>query len=108
MKAYLISDNSNGDLGEEVTFAKTAREAKANAKGFENFDNTEFIDLRVKRCPSFDGCENYTEEQIALKQWHDGWFFFDNDDVPDVDSSATDEEFLKAYFPNYKKGEKHD
>ncbi|MFT8837917.1 hypothetical protein [Liquorilactobacillus satsumensis] len=94
MKAYILSDVNNDDLGNLIGFGNTAKEVKKKYFQVEPFEDTPFIDFRVIRYPDFDDCENYTPEQMALKQWHEGWWFFQ--DVPD-EATATDEEFLKAY-----------
>ena len=54
MKAYTASDR-NGDSGYSiVVFAETAGRAKAYAANSETFDDYDFTEIRVNRCPALD------------------------------------------------------
>lgn len=56
MKAYKATDNvCEYSL---IVFADTANQAKAVAWPTDEFYETEYIDLRVKRAPEFDGLEH--------------------------------------------------
>lgn len=106
MKAYYIEDCSDSDKGAVIGFGKTAREVKKNYIGREPFDDTSFVDLRVTRYSTFDGCEDLTRAQIALKEWREGWWF--EQDFPSCEHS-TDQEFLEKYYeywPDEKKDSK--
>lgn len=99
MKAYYLSIKDDGDTGQQIVFANTAKAAKKLVHGWvwDNLEN--YIDLRVNRAKKFDGMENLSEAELALHQWHDGWRWFDMD-YPDPDE-ATDAEFLKWYEENF-------
>ena len=54
MKAYTASDR-NGDSGYSiVVFAETAGKARAYAASSETFDEYDFTEIRVNRCPALD------------------------------------------------------
>lgn len=94
MNAYIAGVKDDDDAGNELIFAKTAKEAKKIAWTTDLADNADsFIDIYVKRYPEFDGMENATKEELALKKWYEGFFWLDRTGMPDCDT-ATDEEFL--------------
>lgn len=94
MKAYYLSINDYPDAGQEVVFANTAREAKKLVGDIsDSLEN--YTDLRVNRAKLYDGMENLSAAELACKQWHEGWQWFDME-YPDVDE-ATDAEFLDWY-----------
>ena len=96
MKAYILSVKNDDDQGQQIVFAKTAREAKNNWHWYLNADI--FLDKLVHRAPEFDDMENATELELMTKQWQEGWRWFDYNDVPDVET-----ENIKDFENWYKK-----
>lgn len=101
MKAYYLSIKDDDEGAMAVVFANNAKEAKKKIYSSDVYDywSGEWIYLRVNRAKRYDGMENLSEAELALKQWHDGWRWFDMD-YPNVDE-ATDEEFYKWYDSIY-------
>ncbi len=97
MKAYLLSVANDPDQGEVLVWDTTARDAKKNWTRFLDADR--FIDERVRRAPDFDNMERCTELEIMLKQWHEGWIWWDWQ-FPSVEDS-TDDDFIKYYLEVY-------
>lgn len=96
MKAYMLSMKSDPDVGCEIVFANTAREAKKQAIGKDFYEMTgDWLDLRVNRYRQFDDMENSSKREMSKQQWRDGWWFFEYG-CPPVDES-TDEDFYKWY-----------
>lgn len=100
MKAYYLSIKDNDDAGMQVVFANTAKEAKRLVSGEVHDNLEEYIYLRVNRAKRYDGMENLSRAELALKQWQDGWQWFDLYDVPNPDEN-TDAEFLAWYKSNF-------
>lgn len=100
MKAYYLRIEGDDEGGIEVVFADTVRAAKKLIYGTWLGDSLEsWLDVRATRAKSFDGLENLSASELALKQWRMGWRWNDMDE-PDVDE-ATDEDFLKWYKENF-------
>jgi hypothetical protein len=102
VKAYYLSVKDDDDAGQAVVFANTAKEAKKQVFSHDLLvDALEggWINLRVNRAKEYDGMENLSAAELALKQWRNGWRFFDVD-YPDPDA-ATDKEFLEWYEGNF-------
>ena len=96
MKAYQLSIIDNDDAGAAIVFADTAKDARAQIYGTTLGDSVEkWIDIRVHRAKEYDGMENLSEAELALKQWHDGWRWYDLDHPEE--GEATDKEFLEWY-----------
>jgi hypothetical protein len=98
VKAYSLSIKDNDDAGAAIVFAETANDAKKQVYAHDTLvDALEggWITLRAHRAKRYDGMENLDEAHLALKQWRDGWSWFDVD-YPDPDT-ATDAEFIKWY-----------
>lgn len=96
MKAYILQMNNDPDAGMLVVFANTAREAKNQAIGQDFYEMSgEWLELRVNRAPQFDGLEGLSNAELALRQWREGWRWYDQH-YPDPDE-ATDKEFLHWY-----------
>lgn len=95
MNAYTLREKGNDDAGMYVVFANTVSEAKSKVYSTD-LDPDEYIDIRVKRAPEFDGMEKATERELALKQWKEGWAWFDYPDMPEPDHSE-DSEFIAFY-----------
>lgn len=92
MKAYMLGCYSDPDNGNEIVFAKTAKEAR----GMNNdLDPESYIDLYAKRSPEFDDMENATHKQLMKEQWRNGWWFGIGT-PPDAETS-TDEDFYEWY-----------
>lgn len=92
MKAYMLGLYSDDDQGNEIVFAKTAKEAK---KYNRDLDPDSYIDLFAKRAPEFDGMENMSIKELMKEQWREGWWFH-QDGCPSNDESD-DEVFYKWY-----------
>ncbi|MEG0349563.1 hypothetical protein [Enterococcus sp.] len=76
MKAYIVNIENDADVGSEVIFAENTKEARKLAHKTEiamNADN--YIDVRTKRAPEFDGMENTTSKEMYKKMWQGGWWF---------------------------------
>ena len=102
MKAYSLSIAGDDDAGNAIVFANTVKEAKKQVFQHESLADAlggEWIYLRARRAKEYDGMENLDDAHLALKQWHNGWRWFDID-YPDPDE-ATDAEFLKWYKEIY-------
>lgn len=99
MKAYYLS-TSDPDDGMAVVFADKPSQAKNQIYGTEIWYEGEWTDIRVRRARNYDGMENLSAAELALKQWHDRWQWFDLD-YPDIDT-ATDQEFLDWYKKTFK------
>lgn len=102
MKAYCGEVKDDPDLGMEILFANTVREAKKQFIGSEVASQADsFLDLVVRRYPLFDGMEDLSPMELAKVQWREGWWFH-QDGYPDCDT-ATDEDFYKWYEETYGK-----
>lgn len=102
MKAYYLSIKDEDDAGAAIVFADTARDAKKQVYSHDMLVEAlegGWIALQAHRAKSYDGMENLDEAHLALKQWHDGWRWFDIG-YPDPDE-ATDAEFIKWYEDNF-------
>lgn len=98
MKAYYLSIAGDDDAGGAIVFAETAKAAKKLVFNHESLADAlqgEWIYLRVHRDKQYDGMENLSAAELALRQWHSGWRWFDIH-YPDPDE-ATDAEFLEWY-----------
>lgn len=101
MKAYYLETN-DADDGMAVVFADTPSQAKNQIHGTDIWYEGDWTELRVRRAKKYDGMENCSQAELALKQWHDGWEWFDRDNQdPDNDS---DETFLKWYKDEFERG----
>jgi hypothetical protein len=108
MKAYYLS-TTDPDHGAAIVFADKPSHAKNQIFGTDIWYDGEWTDIWVERATKFDDMENLGPAELALKQWRDGWRWFDMD-YPDVDE-ATDEEFLtwyKSRFPEETEKESND
>ena len=95
MKAWYLENSEDPDQGTFVVFANTRNEARAQADS-EDLMYDRWIDLRATRAKRYDGLERMPARELALKQWHEGWRWFDHYNMPDVDED-TDEAFLAWY-----------
>lgn len=94
MKAYVLSLKNDDEGFSEIVFAETSKAAKKMIYRTNLGDMVEeWIDIRVHRDKRYDGMENLSDAELALKQWRDGWGWIDMD-PPDADE-ATDEEFFE-------------
>lgn len=102
MKAYVVGLESNPDAGNEIVFAKNSKEAKKIAHTIELTDNKEsYIDVYVKRNPTFDDMENLPQKVVDKVKWREGWRFF-QEGCPNCET-ATDEEFYAWYDRVWRK-----
>lgn len=67
MKAYVLWEKNYDEKGQFVVFAHTAAEAKKRVCSTD-LDPDEYIDVMANRAPEFDGMENATEREIAIKK----------------------------------------
>lgn len=84
-KAYLVWAAGDEQEGQEVVLASSPTEAK---KRSETRYNTDWIDLRVKRYPTFDGKTKVTDKDKLL----DGWWF----DCPECGEHYSEDIFADA------------
>lgn len=56
MKAYIANEAHNLFEGSIVVFAESAGKARAVALQSDAFEDYEFTEIRVKRCPQLDKC----------------------------------------------------
>lgn len=96
MKAWCVSIKDDDDQGMLVVFANTREEARSQSGDLQY---ERWIDIRAVRDKRYDGLEKLSDAELALRQWRDGWRWFDMD-YPDQDE-ATDAEFLKWYEANF-------
>ena len=77
MKAWWVSDRWERDFGTEVVFAETRGKAVVIAQGLDNFQDSEFMDLRATRVKDYDKYYkpgkthmdwNIDEDRIVLAQ----------------------------------------
>lgn len=61
MKAYLLSIKYDSDQGDAIVFENTVKEAKKKIHSTELYYDS-WIDVQAKRCPEFDGMENYSDK----------------------------------------------
>jgi hypothetical protein len=95
VKAYYLSIRGDDDAGGAIVFADTPSQAKNQIYATDIWYDGTWTDIRVCRYKKYDGMERSSSAELALKQWHDGWRWFDMD-YPDVDE-ATDQEFLNWF-----------
>lgn len=102
MKAYKLSVKDAEDAGNEIVFANTVQEARKQIYGTELWDATdgEWLRVQAHRDKRYDGMENLNSAELALHQWHDGWWFDPDYDFPDPDT-ATDAEFVEWYKSHF-------
>lgn len=98
MKAYYVSIRNDDDAGGGIVFANTVQEARKHYHQFD-LDPDSWLDVQAHRNKRYDGLEKLPAAELALKQWRDGWHWFDMD-YPNPDE-ATDEEFHKWYKDNF-------
>jgi hypothetical protein len=96
MKAYCVSIRDDEDQGMLIVFANTRNEAR-NQSGDLMYES--WIDIRAIRDKRYDGLEKLSDAQLALRQWHDGWRWYDMD-YPEPEE-ATDAQFLEWYERNF-------
>lgn len=96
MKAWCVSIKDDEDQGMLIVFAENRNEARSKT-GDLMYDN--WIDIIAVRDKRYDGLEKLTEAELALRQWRDGWRWYDMD-YPEPED-ATDAEFLKWYKDNF-------
>jgi len=99
MKAYSIQVRDDPDQGQVIVWAVNSRESKKHYNSTDLYFES-YIDVQVLRASSFDDMENLSKADFALAQWHEGWSWFDYNDVPNVDEN-TDEEFKAWYKENF-------
>lgn len=96
MKAYVLYDAYDQEHGWDVVFAETAKQAKKKT-GYTPIDVDQYIDLRVKRYPAFDGMQDANELQLAEAKWREGWWFNDMASIPPEPETSTTKEFIAWY-----------
>ncbi len=103
MKAYYLSIQDDPDQGTFVVFADTRNQARSQADGHDLFYDS-WLDIHAVRAKKYDDLENLSEAELHLKLWHDGWRWYDIDDMPDVDE-ATDQDFLDWHKRTFNRSE---
>lgn len=100
MKAYCVSIKDDDDAGAEIVFASTAREARKKTWGRDFTSQAEsYIDVVAHRDKRYDDMEKLSAAELACKQWHDGWQWYDMDALSPEE--WTDAEFIKWYESNF-------
>ena len=94
MKAYYIDIKDDPDQGAHVVWDTTVRNARKRVDESDLYYES-WLDVQCRRYPVFDGMEKLTKRELALEQWHNGWWF--DSDEPSDDGEHTDEEFLAWY-----------
>lgn len=96
MKAYILS-LANDDEGIcDIVFADSSKQAKKKIYQTDLGDwDFEWIDIRVRRSPKFDGMETLTRRELAKETWREGWQWYD--EYTPEPTETTDEEFYKWY-----------
>lgn len=101
MKAYITGITDDDDAGNEIVFANTAREARKMVWGSDFTAFAErYIDVYARRYPNYDGMENLSKKELALQQWHDGWWFHQSGYLSD--DEWTDEQFIQWYEETFE------
>lgn len=97
MKAYLLEIKDEDDKGQEIVYADTAQAARKLVYSTE-LDPDNFIDVRARRYPMLDDMEDAEPAERALKQWRDGWYWWDK--ATPVPETTSDETFRAWYERN--------
>lgn len=96
MKAYYIDIKDDPDQGGHIVWDTSVKNAKKRVNESDlQYDS--YIDVQCRRYKAFDGLEHLTKEQLALKQWQEGWWFDSDEPMFDDYEENTDEDFLKWY-----------
>lgn len=102
MKAYCIETN-DPDEGQAIVFAEKPSQAKGQIYGTGMYPPDSWTDIRARRAPGYDGMESASPAELALKQWKEGWQWFDLD-YPDPDEDS-DETFYEWYRKTFEGGQ---
>ena len=70
-KAYHVSDPHDDEGRSVIVFAHTPNRARQIGMG--QLDYCDYVDLRARRAPEFDGC--FGEEALMREQLRMGWWF---------------------------------
>lgn len=98
MKAYCVSIKDDEDQGMLIVFAENRNQARQQT-GDLMYDN--WIDIIAVRDKRYDGLEKLTDAQLALRQWRDGWRWYELD-TPEPEET-TDEQFTEWYESHFAK-----
>lgn len=93
MKAYVVGNKEEPEIGNEVIYAKNTKEARRAAHSTDIAEESEFIDVEVHRAYEFDNTEDFSKKEFMKLQWEEGWWF---EGAPDPWSSS-EEDFYKWY-----------
>ncbi|MDN6745140.1 MAG: hypothetical protein L0L65_10045 [Tetragenococcus halophilus] len=93
MKAYVVGNKEEPEIGNEVIYAKNTKEARRVAHSTDIAEESEFIDVEVHRAYEFDNTEDFSKKEFMKLQWEEGWWF---EGAPDPWSSSK-EDFYKWY-----------
>lgn len=96
MKAYYIDIKDDPDQGGHIVWDTTSRNARKRVNEGD-FGWYEWIDVRCRRYPQFDGMEGLSKRQLALEQWKQGWWFDSDEPTFDDYEENTDADFLAWY-----------
>lgn len=105
MKAWVVSNKHDDDLGQEIIWANTLTEAKKlmTSTGIGNWTDN-YSDLRIIRHSTFDDLEKLSNKEFMKVQWIHGWRWFDTTKLPyydEIESSIVDEVWDAWYKKNY-------
>ena len=102
MKAYIVEIKNYEEVGNEIVFAQNTKEARKQAYYCDIAEDyaERYIDICVRRYPAFDNMEKLSECELLMQKWRYGWWFSDEWNCPDPDTT-TNEEFLNWYKNNY-------
>ncbi|NWN99273.1 hypothetical protein [Tetragenococcus halophilus] len=95
MKAYVVGNKEEPEIGNEVIYAKNTKEARRVAHSTDIAEESEFIDVEVHRAYEFDNTEDFSKKEFMKLQWKEGWWF-EEPGAPDPWSSS-EEVFYKWY-----------
>ena len=99
MKAYYLDIKNDPDQGAFIVFANTRNEARSQADS-NNLMYDTWLDIQAIRANEYDGLESLKNSELQLKQWRNGWRWFDVDYLdPD---ETTDTEFYEWYKSNFE------
>lgn len=95
MKAYVVGNKEEPEIGNEIIYAENTKEARRVAHSTDIANESDyFIDVEVHRAYEFDDTENFSKKEFIKLQWEEGWWF--DEGAPDPWSSS-EEDFYKWY-----------
>jgi hypothetical protein len=101
MKAWYLDINNDPDQGAFIVFANTRNQARGMASSNDLMYDS-WLDVQAIRAKQYDDLWDSKRSELALRQWKNGWRWFDVYDMPN-DGVATDEEFLEWWHMAFDK-----